>query len=175
MNLELLSSTSTVEVNTSKDGIWLRNGKWQGLMPYEDFPQFRNMPHAEIAKVETPEPEQYFWPNLGLVVDRQTIEKSHSHKCGLERMRKVALGLLVLMGVIFVIASIYIGQYPWLGYVRAFAEAAMVGALADWFAVTALFRHPLGLPIPHTNIVQERKDDIGRSLAAFIKTNLLTR
>ena len=90
-------------------------------------------------------------------------------------MRRVALGLLVLMGVIFVIASINIDQYPWLGYVRAFAEAAMVGALADWFAVTALFRHPLRLPIPHTNIVEKRKDDIGEGLANFIKNRFLTR
>ena len=169
------NSTSTVEVNKSKDGIWLRDGEWQGLMPYEDFPQFRDMPHDDIAKVEKPEPGQYFWPNLGRVVDRQTIEISHSHKRGLQLMRYVAFGLLVLMGVIFVVASVNIGQYPWLGYIRAFAEAAMVGALADWFAVTALFRHPLGLPIPHTNIVQERKNDIGRSLAAFIKNNFLTR
>ena len=176
MNLGPISnSTSTVEVNKSKDGIWLRDGEWRRLMPYEDFPQFRDMPHDDIAKVEKPEPGQYFWPDLGRVVDRQTIEISHSHKRGLQLMRHVALGLLVLMGVIFVIASINIDQYLWLGYVRAFAEAAMVGALADWFAVTALFRHPLGLPIPHTNIVQERKNDIGRSLATFIKNNFLTR
>lgn len=186
MNLGSISnSTSTVEVNKSKDGIWLRDGEWQRLMPYEDFPQFENMRHEEIAKVETPEPEQYFWPNLGRTFNRKEIEKSHSLKRGLQHMRHVALGLLVLMGVIFVIASINIGQYPWLGYVRAFAEAAMVGALADWFAVTALFRHPLGsltiphtkirLYIPHTNIVEERKDDIGENLANFIKNRFLTR
>ena len=176
MNLGPISnSTSTVEVNKSKDGLWLRDGEWKGLMPYEDFPQFKDMPHDEVAKVEKPESEQYFWPDLGRVVDRQTIEISHSHKRGLQLMRYVALGLLVLMGVVFVLASVNIGRYPWLGYIRAFAEAAMVGALADWFAVTALFRHPLGLPIPHTNIVEVRKDDIGRSLAVFIKNNFLTR
>ena len=176
MNLgPINNSTSTVEVNKSKDGIWLRDGEWKGLMPYEDFPQFRDMPHDDIAKVEKLESGQYFWPNFGPVADRKTIEDSHSHKRELQFMRYVALGLLVLMGVIFVIASINIGQYPWLGYVRAFAEAAMVGALADWFAVTALFRHPLGLPIPHTNIVEERKDDIGENLANFIKNRFLTR
>ena len=176
MNLGPLSSNpSTVEVNKSKDGIRLRDGEWKGLMPYEDFPQFRDMPHDEIVKIKRPESEQYSWPDLGFVVDRQTIEDSHGHKRELQRMRWVALGLLILMGVVFVIASVNIGQYPWLGYVRAFAEAAMVGALADWFAVTALFRRPLGLPIPHTNIVEVRKDDIGRRLAAFIKDNFLTR
>ena len=176
MNLGPASnSTPTVEVNKSKDGIWLRDGEWQGLMPYEDFPQFEKMSHGEVAKVEKPEPEQYFWPDLGRVVDRSDIEHSHSLKHGLQHMRYVALGLLVLMGVIFIIASINIGQYPWLGYVRAFAEAAMVGALADWFAVTALFRHPLGLPIPHTNIVEKKKDQIGENLADFIKNRFLTR
>ena len=63
----------------------------------------------------------------------------------------------------------------WAGYVRAFAEAAMVGALADWFAVSALFRHPLGLPIPHTAIIPNRKDQIGRSLGEFVQSNFLTR
>ena len=120
-------------------------------------------------------PKRYSWPNLGLVVDRSVIEDSHSLKCGLRGMRYVALGLLVLMGVVFIIASVSIDQYPWLGYVRAFAEAAMVGALADWFAVTALFRRPLGLPIPHTNIVENQKDDIGEGLANFIKNRFLTR
>jgi len=63
--------------------------------------------------------------------------------------------------------------YPWLGYVKAFAEAAMVGGLADWFAVTALFRHPLGLPIPHTAIIPRNKDRIAEALARFLKENFL--
>lgn len=186
MNLGPISnSTSTVEVKESKDGIWLCDGEWKGLMPYEDFPQFRKMSPDEVAKVEKPESERYSWPNLGLVVDRKDIEESHSLKDELRDMRRVALGLLVLMGVVFVVASINIGQYLWLGYVRAFAEAAMVGALADWFAVTALFRHPLGsltiprtkikLYIPHTNIVEKRKNKIGKGLANFIKNGFLTR
>ena len=176
MNLGSISnSTSAVEVKESNDGIWLRDGGWQGLMPYEDFPQFKGNQQGDIAKVEKPESEQYYWPDFGIVADRQTIEDSHSRKRGLQRMRWVALGLLVIMGVVFVISSDYLGQYAWLGYIRAFAEAAMIGALADWFAVTALFRHPLGLPIPHTNIVQNRKNDIGKNLAVFIKNNFLTR
>ena len=93
---------------------------------------------------------------------------------GLQRMRWLALGLLLLMALVFVLTSIYLPDWPRLGYLRAFSEAAMIGALADWFAVTALFRHPLGIPIPHTAIVPRRKDDIGRSLASFVKDSFLT-
>ena len=88
-------------------------------------------------------------------------------------MKGVALGALVFMAVVFVIAFTLQDRYPWLGYVRAAAEGGMVGALADWFAVTALFRHPLGIPIPHTAIIPKRKDEIGRSLGEFIETNFL--
>src|SRR3546814_5550563 len=66
------------------------------------------------------------------------------------------------------------GGHPVWGFLRAFAEAAMVGGLADWFAVTALFRHPLGLPIPHTAIIPRNKDRIGDSLATFLQSNFLT-
>ena len=65
--------------------------------------------------------------------------------------------------------------YPWLGAINAFAEAGTIGALADWFAVTALFRHPFGLPIPHTAIVPSRKNEIGRALAQFIRDHFLVR
>ena len=92
----------------------------------------------------------------------------------LNRMKAVATGALVLMAIIFVIAFSLEDQYPWLGYVRAMAEAGMVGALADWFAVTALFRRPLGLPIPHTAIIPNRKDAIGSSLSEFVATNFLS-
>ncbi|MFW2333464.1 DUF445 domain-containing protein [Ilumatobacter sp.] len=92
---------------------------------------------------------------------------------GLRRMKAVALGLLVAAAVVYVITKTH-GGGGWVGYVRAFSEAAMVGALADWFAVTALFRHPLGLPIPHTAIIPKRKDQIGRSLGQFVETNFLT-
>lgn len=92
----------------------------------------------------------------------------------LNRMKAVATGALVLMAVIFVIAFSLEQRYPWLGYVRAMAEAGMVGALADWFAVTALFKKPLGLPIPHTAIIPNRKDAIGSSLSEFVATNFLS-
>jgi len=89
-------------------------------------------------------------------------------------MKLIATGLLVAMACVFIVARRYDDAYPWLGYVRAFAEAAMVGGLADWFAVTALFRHPLGLPIPHTAIIPKNKDRIGDNLATFLRQNFLT-
>ena len=93
----------------------------------------------------------------------------------LDRMKRVATGLLLLVSVIFLVARLLERRYPWLEVVRATAEAAMVGALADWFAVTALFRRPLGLPIPHTAIVPTRKDRIGASLGGFVQSNFLSR
>lgn len=91
----------------------------------------------------------------------------------LRRMKAIAIGALVFMAVLFVIAFWLESRQPWLSYVRAAAEGGMVGALADWFAVTALFRHPLGLPIPHTAIIPNRKDEIGRTLGEFVETNFL--
>lgn len=88
-------------------------------------------------------------------------------------MKGVALGALILMAVVFVVAFVLQDRFPWLQYVRAAAEGGMVGALADWFAVTALFRHPLGIPIPHTAIIPRRKDEIGRTLGEFVETNFL--
>jgi uncharacterized membrane-anchored protein YjiN (DUF445 family) len=92
---------------------------------------------------------------------------------GLRVMKGVALGALMFMAVLFVIAFAFEEQYPALAYVRAFAEGGMVGALADWLAVTALFRHPLGIPIPHTAIIPNRKDEIGRNLGEFVETEFL--
>lgn len=92
---------------------------------------------------------------------------------GAAGMKAAATGLLVVMAVVFLTARYFEPAYPWLGYVKAFAEAAMVGGLADWFAVTALFRHPLGLPIPHTAIIPRNKDRIGEALANFLKENFL--
>ena len=92
---------------------------------------------------------------------------------GAQGMKVVATGLLVVMAAVFAIARALEPTHPWLAYVKAFAEAAMVGGLADWFAVTALFRHPLGLPIPHTAIIPQNKDRIGETLARFIQENFL--
>ena len=91
----------------------------------------------------------------------------------LRRMRIVATALLVAMAAVFLVSRAFGDQHPAWGFVRAFAEAAMVGGLADWFAVTALFRHPLGLPIPHTAIVPRNKNRIGDTLASFLRDNFL--
>jgi uncharacterized membrane-anchored protein YjiN (DUF445 family) len=92
----------------------------------------------------------------------------------LRKMKRLALGLLIVMAVIFVFAFALQKQYPWLEYVRAAAEGGMVGALADWFAVTALFKYPMGIKIPHTAIIPRRKDQIGASLGEFVETNFLS-
>ena len=91
----------------------------------------------------------------------------------LRQMKLIALGLLVVAAVIY-LATLSLPHDGVWGFVNAGAEAAMVGALADWFAVTALFRHPLGLPIPHTAIIPKRKDDIARNLQDFFTENFLT-
>ncbi|WP_298674470.1 DUF445 domain-containing protein [uncultured Sphingomonas sp.] len=92
---------------------------------------------------------------------------------GLVRMRVIATGMLIAMAAAFVLARAMEPAHPAWGFLRAFAEAAMVGGLADWFAVTALFRHPLGLPIPHTAIIPRNKDRIGDQLALFLRDNFL--
>jgi uncharacterized membrane-anchored protein YjiN (DUF445 family) len=89
----------------------------------------------------------------------------------LRRMKRLPLFLLFLMIIMFLLTWRQAG--PWAGWVHAFAEAGMIGALADWFAVVALFRHPLGLPIPHTAIIPRRKNEIGESLARFVAEHFL--
>ena len=86
----------------------------------------------------------------------------------------VATGMLLAMAALFATARATAHLHPAVGFVQSFAEAAMVGGLADWFAVTALFRHPLGLPIPHTAIIPRNKDRIGDTLAVFLRDNFLT-
>ncbi|HYD11343.1 MAG TPA: DUF445 domain-containing protein [Allosphingosinicella sp.] len=89
-------------------------------------------------------------------------------------MRALATAMLAGMAALFVAATGLEAQHAAWGFVRAFAEAGLVGGIADWFAVTALFRHPLGIPIPHTAIVPRNKDRIGDALASFLKDNFLT-
>ncbi len=89
-------------------------------------------------------------------------------------MRRIATGLLAAMAAAFVLLRHFSGTNPAWGFAIAFTEAAMVGGLADWFAVTALFRHPLGVPIPHTAIIPENKDRIADTMAAFLRDNFLT-
>ena len=93
---------------------------------------------------------------------------------GLRRMKTTAAGLLVVAAAVYIVCrTAGDGHGAW-GYVQAAAEASMVGGLADWFAVTALFRYPLGIPIPHTAIIPRKKDQIGDALAGFVKDHFLT-
>ncbi|MFE3638727.1 DUF445 domain-containing protein [Streptomyces sp. NPDC059168] len=96
---------------------------------------------------------------------------------GVRRMKLTATGLLLFVALVYVLARLatHQGAGAWAGYVAAAAEAGMVGALADWFAVTALFRHPLGLPIPHTAIIPTKKDQLGVSLGEFVGENFLSQ
>src|SRR6478609_6413622 len=98
-------------------------------------------------------------------------EADELRRTRLRRMQAVALGLLVFAAVVYVVTLDATG---FLGFVNAGAEASMVGAIADWFAVTALFRHPLGLPIPHTALIPRRKDEFGKSLEEFFSENFLS-
>ncbi|ADT97384.1 DUF445 domain-containing protein [Mycolicibacterium gilvum] len=95
---------------------------------------------------------------------------------GLRRMKAVALSFLLGATVVFLVCSWWqsAGAPGWVGYVRAAAEAGMIGALADWFAVTALFKHPLGIPIPHTAIIKRKKDQLGEGLGSFVRENFLS-
>lgn len=94
----------------------------------------------------------------------------------LRKHKQIATGLFFLMAVVYGVMVYLQHQNPqsWMAYIEAFSEAAMVGALADWFAVTALFKHPLGIPIPHTNLIERKKNDLGENLGKFVKDNFLT-
>ena len=97
-----------------------------------------------------------------------------ANAAGLRGMKLRATGLLVVMAAVFLVARAFEATHLSIGFIKAFAEAAMVGGLADWFAVTALFRHPLGIPIPHTAIIPRNKDRIGDTMAQFLRDNFLT-
>ena len=104
---------------------------------------------------------------------RRSLSRLTLAQPGAAGMKAAATGLLVVMALLFVATRLAEPTYPEASWLKAFAEAAMVGGLADWFAVTALFRHPLGLPIPHTAIIPRNKDRIGEALATFLKENFL--
>ena len=110
---------------------------------------------------------------MDATTQRSALARFNPAQPGAAGMKIAATGLLVLMAATFAVTRALEQDYPWLSFVKAFAEAAMVGGLADWFAVTALFRHPLGLPIPHTAIIPRNKDRIGEALANFIRENFL--
>jgi uncharacterized membrane-anchored protein YjiN (DUF445 family) len=105
----------------------------------------------------------------------QILHDEATRQAQLDAMKRRATFLLVAATVLFIVTRALEPRWAWLGFVRATMEAAMVGGLADWFAVTALFRHPLGIPIPHTAIVPARKDRVGRTLGAFVQRNFLSR
>lgn len=102
------------------------------------------------------------------------MKKDHK-ETNLKKTKSIATGILLVMIVVYIAAKVYERTSPWIGFVRAFAEASMIGALADWFAVVALFRHPLGIPLPHTAIIPANKDRIGESLGEFVQSNFLTQ
>ena len=97
-------------------------------------------------------------------------------KKDLQKYKAFATALFLLMAIVFVVMTILEKENPahWIGYIRAFSEAAMVGALADWFAVTALFHHPMGIKIPHTNLIEKSKEKIGDNLGNFVVENFLS-
>lgn len=106
-------------------------------------------------------------------LDSQLPDSDHERRRELRFHKARATGLLVAATIIFLLLIILTDGEGWTGYAEAAAEAAMVGGVADWFAVTALFRHPLALPIPHTAIIPKRKDQIGRALGDFVQDNFL--
>jgi uncharacterized membrane-anchored protein YjiN (DUF445 family) len=123
------------------------------------------------------EPRQSFAETLAGADSAADAER----RTGLRRMKVVALSFLLGATVIFLVCTwaqsngaAGWGAVSWIGYVRAAAEAGMVGALADWFAVTALFKHPLGIPIPHTAIIKRKKDQLGEGLGAFVRENFMS-
>ena len=101
-----------------------------------------------------------------------TLDGDRARRASLARIRLRATLLLVLVTAVFA-ATFFLGEATWVGFVRATAEAAMVGGVADWFAVVALFRHPLGLPIPHTAVIPRSKEGLGANLATFVSDNFL--
>ncbi|MGX6450833.1 DUF445 domain-containing protein [Brevibacterium paucivorans] len=103
----------------------------------------------------------------------ETPEDEQARRAALSRMRAVATGLLILAALIFITVHLFTDQTGVWGFVSRASEAAMIGGLADWFAVTALFRHPLGVPIPHTAIIPRKKDVLGESMSTFVAMNFL--
>src|SRR4051794_21126969 len=109
-----------------------------------------------------------------MAMSNSALARFNPAQPGAQGMKVVATGLLVVMAAVFAVARAFEPRYSWLSYVKSFAEAAMVGGLADWFAVTALFRHPLGLPIPHTAIIPRQKERLGQGLGRFVANHVFT-
>lgn len=116
-------------------------------------------------------------PSVERGVPGPSAEVEAERRRALRNHKMFVTGLLVVAGIIFLACSWWQSQpgndAAWVGYVRAAAEAGMIGGLADWFAVTALFRHPLGIPIPHTALIPKKKDQLGEALSGFVGENFL--
>jgi len=102
------------------------------------------------------------------------VRREEERRRQLRTMKRRATGFLVATTILFLLVTLLTDSTGFWGYIQAMAEASMVGGLADWFAVTALFRHPLGIPIPHTAVIVERKDEFGRTLGEFVQENFLS-
>jgi uncharacterized membrane-anchored protein YjiN (DUF445 family) len=137
-----------------------------------------SVPRAEGAESVTPPPEaRGKRASFAESFAGADPEADAQRRVGLRRMKIVALSFLIGATCVFLVcrwAQAHTGIGAWVGYVGAAAEAGMVGALADWFAVTALFRHPLGIPIPHTAIIKRKKDQLGEGLGTFVRENFLS-
>lgn len=114
-----------------------------------------------------------FWARVNRNASRGSPDTRENKEQGLTRMRRTATSLLAGMLVLLLVCVLYQAQYPWLAWLRAFAEAGAVGAIADWYAVVALFRHPFGLPIPHTAIIPQNQPRIAESLGKFVEEHFL--
>ncbi len=114
-------------------------------------------------------------PAAALSVPRGTATSDEQRRADLRRMKLVATSLIAVAALVYIVAARWerSGGPEWVGYLAAAAEAGMIGGLADWFAVTALFRHPMRLPIPHTAIIPRKKDQLGDSLSTFVGENFL--
>ena len=102
------------------------------------------------------------------------VQREEERRRQLTKMKRRATGMLVVMTLFFIVITVFTDKRGVWGYLQALGEASMVGGLADWFAVTALFRHPLNVPIPHTAVIVERKDEFGRTLGEFVQENFLS-
>ncbi len=140
-------------------------------------PKHRADPRGLGDRVTLPRPETRKPASLAESFAGADPQADAERRRGLRRMKVVALGFLVGATGLFLGCRWAQSGGPaatWVGYVGAAAEAGMVGALADWFAVTALFKHPLGIPIPHTAIIKRKKDQLGEGLGTFVRENFLS-
>jgi uncharacterized membrane-anchored protein YjiN (DUF445 family) len=134
-----------------------------------------------MLDVRTPEAESDAAPDTagissvpGSQSSTPPVRREEERRRQLKKMKRRATGMLVVMTAFFIVITVTTGGRGAWGYLQALAEASMVGGLADWFAVTALFRHPLGVPIPHTAVIVERKEEFGRTLGEFVQENFLS-